>query len=152
MNLWVTILEPTRKFAGCFQYRDQVKLLVEVEQFDVTFKEVVLVDPTIDIPENYLSDPSRLFLYGTASCRSCVATAASTDARRLCDPIAFFLPPDIEEPITTFMSFDDLNTRVSQIATFKIPPRYRRPSHGQSFRCDHELLMYALFPMPSSRY
>lgn len=148
----VKILEPTRILGGCLQYRDQVKLLVEVEQFDVTFKEVVLVNPAIAIPENYLSDPSRLFLYGTACCRSCVATPAGTDARRLCDPLAFLLIPNIEEPVTVFMSFDDLKTRVSQNTTFKIPPRYRRPSHGQSFRCDHESLMYAFFPIPSSRY
>jgi len=142
LNLSVTILEPTLTLYGFLQYRGQVKLRVEVERFDCTFREVVLVDPAIDVSESCLSDPSRLLLYGTACCRSCVATQASTDARRLCDPLAFLLSPDIEEPIAILMSFDDFNTRFSELATFKIPPRYRRPSHGQSFRCDHESLMY----------
>lgn len=137
----MTILEPTRILEGFLQYRDQVKLRVEVERFDFTFREVVLVDPATDIPETYLSDPSLLFLYGTACCRSCAITPAS-DPRRRCDPLAFPLPPDIEESITPFMSFDDFDTWLSEIITFKIPPRYRRPSQGQSFRCDHEALMY----------
>ena len=152
LNLSATVLEPTRTLDGYLQYRDQVKLRVEVERFDCRFKEVVLVSSAIDIDGGYLSDPSRLLLYGSACCRSCAATQASTDTRRLCDPLAFLLSPNIVDPVKVFMSFDDFNTRFSEIATFKIPHRYRRRSDDQPFRCDHEALMYVFFPMTSCRY
>ena len=151
LNLSATVLEPTRILDGVLQHRDRVKLRVEVERFNCRFKEVVLVSSASDIAEGYLSDPSRLLLYGTACCRSCAATQASPDARRLCDPLAFLLSPSIKNPITVFMSFDDFNTRFSEIVTYKFPPRHRRPSQGQSFRCNHEELMYVFFQMTSCR-
>ena len=142
LNLLVNILEPTRILDDHLQYRDRVKICVEVEPVGSTFKRVVLVHPdSIHLLGNYLSDPSHLILSAIAYCTSCVAMHVP-DARRRCDPPAFFLPPSIEWPIAVLMSFDDSNTRFSQMATFKVPSRYRRPLDGQWYRCGNESLMY----------
>ena len=152
MNLLVDILFPTRILHDHLRYRYYVKISVKVEAVGSTFKKVVLVDPdSIHFLGNYLSDPSQLILYAIAYCTSC-AEMHVPDARPRCDPPAFFLPPDIESPITLLMSFDGFNTRYSQIATFKVPPRYRRPSQGQSSRCDRESLMYVFSLISSSIY
>jgi hypothetical protein len=133
---------PTRILDGHLTYRDRVKILLEVELVGSTFKKVVLVDPdSIHSLGNHLSDPSQLIFYATAYCASCKAMHVS-DARQRCDPPVFFLLPTIQSPILSLMSFDNFNTRLSTVATFMVPPRYRRPSEGQSIRCASESLMY----------
>ena len=141
LDLLVNILQPSRIFNDHLQYRDRVKIRVEVEPIGSTFKRVVLAHTdSIHLRGDPLSDPSDLILSAMAHCASCMATPVS-DARRLCDPRTFFLLPIIEFPITVLMSFDDSNTRFSQIAAFNVPRRYRRPSDGQWYRCENESLM-----------
>ena len=147
----VSILEPTRILDDHLQYRDQVKIRVEVQSVGSTFKNVVLVDTdSIHLLGNYLSDPSQLILHATACCASCSAMHVP-NARRRCDPPAFFLQPSIESPITAVTSFDGFNTRCSQIPSFEVPLQYRRPSNGQSIRCDQESLMYVFSPIQTPR-
>lgn len=141
MNLLGRILEPTQILNDHLQYRDHVKICVVVELVGSPFKKVVLVDPESIPPGNYPSDSSNLILYVMVYCNSC-AVMHVPGSRRRCDPPAFILPPRIESPVTMLMDFDDFNTRSSQIVTFKVPPRFRRPSNGQWFRCDCESLMY----------
>jgi len=101
-----------------------------------------------ELLENYPCDLSRLFLYVQAHCTSCAMMQAS-DASPRCAPLVFLLPPSIESPIKVLMVFDDFNTWFSQTATFKIPPRYRKPSNGQWFRCGRESLVYVFSLIPS---
>ena len=144
LNLLINIAEPTRIIDGHLQYRDSMKILVEVESVGSTFKKLVLVDPGSKEPlGNDLCDPSQLILYAIAYCATCAA-AHVPDARRRCDPFAFLLPPMIEEPVMVLMSSDGFHIRLSRAVTFKVPHRYRRPPHGQWYRCDNESLMYVL--------
>jgi len=150
VDLRVQILEPTQILDNHIQYRGHVKIRIEVEPVSSIFK-VVLVDPQeASFEANHLSDPSQLILYAKAYCASCAALSIS-DARRRCDPPTFLLPPSIESPVAMLMSFDDFKTRFSQIVTFKVPPRFRRPSNGQWFRCNCESLMYVFSLIPRSR-
>lgn len=145
----IKILEPTQIIDGHLVYSPHMTILVEVEPVGSMFKKVLLVDPiSIHFPRNYPPDPSQLILYATAYCAPC-AEMHVPDARWRCDPVAFFLLPRIESPITVLMYFDDSNTRFSQIATFKFPPRGRQLSDGQSPRCDRESLMYVVPLIPS---
>ena len=148
LNLRIDILEPTRVLDGHLQYRDQVKIRIDVERLGFRFKEVVLADPcSIQLPGNHLSDPSQLILHATASCASCTTQAFRTG--RKCSPMTFRLIPSIEGVL---MSFDDYNTRYSRVTAFKIPHRYRRPTHGQWSRCSDESLMHVFCLMASSTY
>ena len=148
MNLSITILKPSRILDGHLQHRSQVKIRIDIERLDSRFKEVVLADPcSIQPLGNHLSDPSQLLLSGTAYCASCVTQASRTGGR--CDPLAFQLEPSVEGVL---MSFDDYNTRYSQVADFEIPYRYRRPTHGQWSRCSDESLMHVFCLLASSTY
>ena len=152
LNLLINIVQPTRIVDGHLQYRDSLKILVEVESVGSTFKKVVLVDPgSKELLGNDLCDPSQLILYAIAYCATCAA-AHVPDVRRRCDPFAFLLPPMIGEPVMVLMSFDDFNIRSSRVVTFNIPPRHRRSSSsGRWCRCDNESLMYVSSLILSSR-
>ena len=151
LNLWINIEHPAQIIDGHLQYRESLEILVKVESVGSTFKKVVLVDPASkELPGNDLCDPSQLILYAIAYCATCVAVHVP-GARRRCDPFAFLLPSMIEEPVMVLMSFDDFNIRFSRVVYFKVPPRYRGPSDGQSSRCDNESLMYVLPLVPSSK-
>ena len=156
-NLSINILEPTQIHDNHLQYRYHMKIHVGLESVGSMFKNVVLVDvvpvdpDSIHLLGNYLSDPSQLIFHAMAYCTSCSAMRVP-NARRRCDPLAFSLQPSIESPIAALTSSDGFNTRCSQIPSFKIPPQYRRPSNGQSIRCDQESLMYVFPPIPTLRY
>jgi len=141
-----------RIFDGHFEYRDQVKIRVDVERDGSRFRELVLGDlPTMQHPGNYLSDSTQLFqmfLSGTAFCASCMMMQIADIGQR-CNPLTFSLTPS---EAGVFLSFDDYNTQYSRVATFKIPFRYRNPSHGQWSRCGAESLMSVFCLMLSSIY
>ena len=150
-NLLINMVQPTRVIDGYFEYRDTVTIRIGVESLGSTFKEVVLVDPASkELLGNDLCGPSQLILYAIAHCTAC-ATVHVPGARRRCEPFAFFLSPDIRNPITVLMSFDDFNTRVSRVVPFKIPRRFRRPVSGEWSRCADDSLMYVPSLILSSR-
>ena len=151
LNLLINIVQPTRIIDDHLQYRDSMKILVEVESVGSTFKEVVLVGPgSKDLVGNDLRDPSQLIFYAIAYCATCAAVHVP-DSRQRCDPFAFLLPPRMENPITVLTYFDDFNTRCSRVVSFKVPYRYLRPVSGQWSRCANESLMYVSPLIPSSR-
>ena len=134
---------------GHFEYRNQVKIRVDVERVGSSYKGLALGDlPSIQLLGNYLPDLSQLLLSATASCASCMMTQAADSGQR-CDPHTFSLTP---RKAGTFLSFDDYNTRYSRDATFKIPFRYRSPSQGQWSRCGAESLMSVFCLIPGSIY
>ena len=134
---------------GHIRYRDHVRIRVDVERCGSRFKELVLLEPySIQTPGNYQLSPSQLVLTGTAFCALC-RTTQDADLGRRCSPHTFYLPPRKEGVL---LSFDESNTRYSQVAVFEIPFRYRKPSHGQLSRCDSESLMSVFSLMPSSIY
>ena len=145
MNVVITP-KPGRILDGHFEYRNQVKIRVDVVRVGSGYRELALGDlPSMQRLGNYLPDLSQLFLSATASCASCTTQAADIEQR--CDPHTFSLTP---RKAGTFLSFDDYNTRYSRVATFKIPFRYRSPSQGQWSRCGAESLMSVFFLIPGS--
>lgn len=149
LNFTGSILTPTRILNDHLQYRQELKIRVEVDYSGSTFKEVVVVDPdSTQRLVNCMWDSSKLLLVATASCVPCATTQDSDDAHR-CTPQKFTLPPSVEG---TFLRFDDLKTHFSGVVTLKVPSRYRRPSPGQWSRCDAESLAYVFSLMGSSMY
>jgi hypothetical protein len=136
LNCLDKILDRTQILNDHLQYRNHVKIRVEVEPIGSTFKVVLVDQASTHLLGNYLSDSLKHILYA--------ATIQASDAQSQCDPSAFFLPPNIE--ITAVMSCEDLIARCSQIGSFEIAPHYQRPSNGQSIRCDQESFMY-VFPL-----
>ena len=147
LNVFITTLGTDSILDGHLQYRNQVKIRVDVERYGSRVKELLLLDLQSMQPlGNYPLDPIQLLLTGTASCASCITTQY-LDIGQRCSPHTFSLPP-IKEGVLLY--FDDYNTHYSQVAEFKIPSRYRKPSHGQWSRCDSESLMSVFSLMPSS--
>lgn len=145
----ITTLGPDIMLDGHLQYRDQVKIRVDVERCGSRLKELVLPNPYSMQPlGNHPVDPSKLLLTGTASCASCAMTQ-DADIGRRCSPQTFFLLPS---KAGVLLSFDDSNTRYSQDAAFKIPFRYRKPSNGRWTRCESESLMSVFSLMPRFIY
>lgn len=147
LNLTATALVPSRVVDDHLQYREQLKLLVEIERLGSRFKEVVLLDPG-SMLGNHHADPSRLFLSVTAYCAPCATTQASESQRR-CDPLSFPLPPSVQGLL---LAFDHSHTRFSRAVTLNIPRRYRRPSGDQWHRCGAESLVYVFSLIQSSIY
>ena len=147
VHVFITTVGPDSIVDGHIQYRNQVKIRVDVERCGSRVKELVLLDPySMQPPGHYQLASSQLLLTGTGFCASCMTTQ---DADRRCSPVRFFLPPSKEGVL---LSFDDSNTQYSQVATFEIPFRYRKPSRGQWSRCDSESLMSVFSLMSSSIY
>jgi len=141
--------KPGRILHGHSEYRDQVKIRVDVER-DVgcSFKELALGEPpSMQHLENNPPNPPALFLSGAASCASCMMRQAADNEQR-CNPPTF---PLIPSKVGVLLSFDDSNTRYSRVATFKIPFRCRKPK-GRMSRCGAESLMSVFCLMPNSIY
>ena len=145
----ITALGPDSMLDGHLQYRNKIKIRVDVECFGSRFKELVLPDPYSTQPLGiYPIDPSHLLLTGTAFCSSCTMTQ-DADIGQRCSPHTFSLPPSKKGVL---LSFDDYNTQYSQVVAFMIPFRHRKPSHDRWSRCDSESLMSVFSSMPSSIY